>query len=217
MLTQGQRIGWRGALIFPSEYFATASGSATASISGVSGAATAGTVSASGTALALPGGAATVARSGEATANGSGLAEIGGAGASAQAGELGAFTPSIAIASIAGAAAFASAGGLAAGQAQPQPQQESYGGWHSFRSVRVSAAAGVQGASAASWAGSVIASASGAATMSGVVARSQPGHAEVSNVLHINGVSATASAATAQATGIHEISDDEILVLLMAA
>ena len=115
MRTQGSRYGWRAALIFPNEYFATASGSASASISGVSGAANAGTVSASGTALALPTGAATVADAGEIAANGNGLAEIAGAGASAQAGELGAFTASTAVAGIAGVEATATAGAVSAG------------------------------------------------------------------------------------------------------
>lgn len=218
MLTQGRRIGWRGAIIFPEDYFGPADSGVSVALAGVQADALAGAVAAAGMASATLPAVQAQSDAGSLSADGDGSAGIGGASAIAQAGELGAFTPSTAVAGIAGVEATATAGAVSAAIRAPS---QSGGGRPHFQHGRMpqpaAVYASVRGAGVNAKAGTVTARQGNKARVFGAFARISPGAVTGAGSAHVRIAASpiVGAAGKSEAVGTWPLTDQEIIFALL--
>jgi hypothetical protein len=211
--TQGQRIGWRGSLIFPSAYLDKAETGVVATLVGVQADALAGTLSAAGSAFAEITGVQAQAIAGSLSAAGDGVASLTGVSATARAGALAASATEDAVAVLAGVQIFASAGWLIASAGVPQQQ---FGGFQMRRSafpVNVN----LRGVTARATAGRMAARNVNRATATGSSSITSAGRITAVGTAsaQIKRAGATADAGRVAAVGTWPITDEELLYALL--
>lgn len=202
-----------------------AHGAASVSITGASASISAGSLAASGAAQATVTGAQATASAGTVAAEGGtggtpGTAEVSGVSATAAAGDVAATGAALVV--LPGASATASAGAVSAngGGVVPEPPRPVVGGGSvSFAGpARRRAVARVSGVQAQASVGRITAQAAARALLAGVLARAEVGRigSQGAAIATVRGSRAFGFAGAVRAVGIEEITDDEILVLLMA-
>lgn len=211
MITQGQRIGWRGALIFPADYFGDSG--VTATLVGVEADAQAGGLSATGVASAEIASVQAQSAAGALSADGDGLAVLAGVFATAQAGELGASTPAAAFAAISGVQATASAGWLIASVSIPQQQ----GGGAFMRRNAVPAVVALRGVSAKVSVGRITARQGNAAKGVGALASASAGRVTATGTatIQLKAARLVVMAGRRNGIGTWPITDEELMYALL--